>query len=134
MNASDVMVGDWVTILRSRENGSDRNVRVNGMNKDVILAPGQWENESGCQPYEYTQIAPIPLTPEILEKNAPREEDATWWCFGDFYVARLWDGYVLHQSREDDKRDFLCHIHFVHELQRALRLCGLNDMANDFKI
>lgn len=72
-------------------------------------------------------IQPIPLTPEILEKNG-------WLCdnlccefhnsnafviCGRVYPFCIFDG---------------VQISYVHELQQALRLCKLNEISDNFKV
>ena len=72
---------------------------------------------------------PIPLTPEILEKNGWWYDVEDMWRHDevDFGIER-WNGrfqcYDISQIKLDS----------VHELQRALRCCGLWDMADNFKI
>lgn len=75
------------------------------------------------------QVKPIPLTPEILEKNG-------WWYDSDdmwqheevgFYIEK-WNGRFQCYDINDIKLDS------VHKLQQTLRLCGLNELADNFKI
>ena len=85
---------------------------------------------------EYPSIKPIPITPEILEKNGFVEEEYPIIYdrrefelrHGDYriIVSPLNDGYTRIY-----KGDYLpilnnCYINFVHELQHALRLCGID--------
>ena len=75
------------------------------------------------------QVKPIPLTPEILEKNG-------WWynvedmCLHEevgFFIEKFngrFQCYDINQIKLDS----------VHQLQQALRLCGLNELADNFKI
>ena len=75
------------------------------------------------------QVKPIPLNPEILEKNG-------WWYDSDdmwqheevgFYIEK-WNGRFQCYDINDIKLDS------VHQLQQTLRLCGLNELADNFKI
>ena len=75
------------------------------------------------------QVNPIPLTPEILEKNG-------WWYDSDdmwqheevgFYIEK-WNGRFQCYDINDIKLDS------VHQLQQTLRLCGLNELADNFKV
>ena len=75
------------------------------------------------------QVKPIPLTPEILEKNGWWYDEVDMWLHDkvDFGIERRNGGfqcYNINQIKLDS----------VHELQRALRLCGLNELADNFKI
>lgn len=74
-------------------------------------------------------VKPIPLTEEILEKNGFKQgefindyilDDAT------FYLVEFNHSYLYEESDIE--------INYVHELQHLLRLCGLNELANNFKI
>ena len=105
------------------------------------------------------QVKPIPLTPEILEKNGwyygltSDEEDAEY-CLGGCHYDRHWcydegagsislifpndtDGGELIIDDQSFNRHLnlvFCDTLHVHELQRELRLCGLNELADNFKI
>ena len=86
------------------------------------------------------QVKPITLTPEILEKNG-FVFDCDFWTIANprYNNVRM----VTYYSIGDDVADvFSGHwafdenyaIDYVHELQHALRLCGLNELADNFKI
>ena len=105
----------------------------------------------------WLKISPIPLTPEILEKNGfdPEtfltaewekkvyfrefpgcvvEPDDTGYTFG---TIRYWNKQATDGSPEDWGTMYESRIkglHHVHELQRALRCCGLNELADGFKV
>ena len=75
---------------------------------------------------------PIPLTPEILEKNGWKETE---------YWHEYQDGKNTIQSCLPDMRGIINEVeirHFkceyVHQYQHLLRLCGLDDLANNFKV
>ena len=68
------------------------------------------------------QVKPIPLTPEILEKNEEvkgltmfRKNEQGIDCLALIYIPVL-------------------NLYYVHELQHALRLCGFNELADNFKV
>ena len=86
------------------------------------------------------QVKPIPLTPEILEKNG-FVFDSDFWTIANprYNNVRM----VRYCSIDEEATDaFLGHwafdenyaIDYVHELQHALRLCGLNELADNFKV
>ena len=78
------------------------------------------------------QVKPIPLTTEILEKNG-------WERNGIFMEKRIdenthlsWTdicGSVLSQGNY-----YMCDCNYVHTLLHALRLCGGDELANNFKV
>lgn len=67
---------------------------------------------------DFSWIEPIPLTAEILEKNGFVQDDESWW-YKDFRI-------VLSSSKGVSlvcgRQIKFC---YVHELQHALRLCGI---------
>ena len=78
------------------------------------------------------QVKPIPLTTEILEKNGWKQ---TEYCHEYQYgkntiQCRL--PYMVGRINGIDIENFKCE--YVHQYQHLLRLCGLNELANNFKI
>ena len=78
------------------------------------------------------QVKPILLTPEILEKNGWKE--TAYW-------HEYQDGENIIQCRLSDMRGVINEIeinHFkceyVHQYQHLLRLCGLDALADNFKL
>ena len=75
------------------------------------------------------QVKPIPLTAEILEKNG-------WW----YDVEDMWQHEEVDFSIEKWNGKFQCYdisqikLDSVHQLQQTLRLCGLNELADNFKV
>lgn len=81
-------------------------------------------------------ISPIPLTPEILGKNGWVTDGHTWWrndegfsISGEYYRRK--SGEPLYISITGEAT---CDLNHVHTLQHALRLCGLHDLADNFKV
>ena len=68
---------------------------------------------------------PIPLSPEILEKNGfvPYEEDEE--SFHDENCVFLKQSLGGYGVCIDKNRTISGLFHYVHELQHALRLCGI---------
>lgn len=89
-------------------------------------------------------IYPIPITKDILEKNGweyfPKEENPKGYAF--YYIddleynvsASIYDKYFDCQICNNHSLLSHLHIHYVHEIQHALHLCGLNDLADNIKI
>lgn len=127
MKASDLMIGDWVGGVFD-----DRRIIDDYRQIDWIR-----EFEVGLRYHRVWAIGSIesiPLTPEILQKNGyvpfefgyqHTEEDIK------FYVDNEGMSLSLYGKDVDVHND---DINYVHELQHALRLCGLNEMADNFKI
>ena len=74
----------------------------------------------GCKDEGVDDIEPIPLTEEILEKNKSKYVSASRYGFPNLII--------------DSNRYMFGDFLYVHELQHALRLCGLTDLANNFKV
>lgn len=131
MKPTDLMLNDWVL-------WNNRYVQIvrtcayayyNG-HRDVWLAHCNDDNFIECR--DISTISPIPLTYEILKKNG--WEDAEFWC-------EYQEGNNTIQACLPDMRGRINGIeieHFkcecVHQYQHLLRLCGLDELADNFKI
>ena len=113
----DLMVGDWIT----NRNGFPMQITNVGENYAYATFEGNegdpWEfDDKDSEPY------PIPLTPKILEKNE-EVKSLTMFLKNEQGIDCLTLIYIP-----------IINLYYVHELQRALRLCGLNEFADNFKI
>ena len=148
------MVGDWCCDKHGFP------MQITNVGDDYAYAT--FEGDEG-DPWEFDdkddQPQPIVLTPEILEKNewyyglTSDEEDAEYcldgchydrhWCYdeGAGSISLIFpndaDGGELIIDDQSFNRHLnlvFCDTLHVHELQRTLRLCGLNELADNFKI
>lgn len=106
MKANELMIGDWVYNQFTR-----KTLRLTfGRDLDLV--------EELC-------LEPIPLTKEILEKNGWKKEDV----FGSLIKYRFNGPIDIETGGETFRLSnnyFFCGgIHYVHELQHALRMCGV---------
>ena len=120
MKAKELMIGDWVYNTHSRQNE-----QVAEIGSGLVMLE---YNDL----YEYDEIEPIPLTPEILEKILEKNG----WV-KNLYSAESYDNEELECLSlwvdEDGKNKWWWHfcvelvttINYVHELQHALRLCEI---------
>lgn len=89
----------------------------------VIFCDGQLETtKSECTGIEL--IEPVPLTPEILEKNGFKN-------MGFFGKCEVENWKILCDTKNvaiihKEHTDIDIPIEYVHELQHALRLCGID--------
>lgn len=118
MKATDLMIGDWV----SSRGKSERVTSV----YDGYICTATFQDS-----HDY-YFEPIPITPEILEKNF-KEFIPGLNCMyelGGPYVASLEEEgqwvFGLAQLGKDSKRYPLVKIKYVHEFQHALKLCGID--------
>ena len=121
MKAADLMIGDWVGVFDDE-----------GIIKDCRQVDWVRTGEIGMRYHKVWSIGciePIPLTADILEKNG-------WW----YAIEDLWlhDGVSFSIEKWNGK--FQCYditqikLDSVHQLQQILRLCGLNELADNFKV
>ena len=126
------MIGDWVTF-------EDEPLRVqhiynNGYDDVVAKTMEEFLDEDGVTFEEIEDVpsaycSPIPLTPEILEKNG-------WW----YEIEDMWLHDEVSFCIEKWNGKFQCYdisqikLYSVHQLQQILRLCGLNELADNFKV
>ena len=128
MKCQELQIWDWIT------DGHGLPMQITNVGDDYAYAT--FEGNEG-DPWEFDdkdeQPQPIPLTTEILEKNG-------WARTGIFFTEKRIDenthlrwadicGSVLSQGNY-----YMCDCKYVHTLQHALRLCGLDELANNFKI
>ena len=114
------MIGDWVGRVFDDKRIDYR--QVDWIRTGEIGMRYQKVWAIGC-------IEPIPLTAEILEKNGWWFDTGDTWRHDEVnFTIEKWNGryqcYGINQIKLDS----------VHELQRALRCCGLWDIANNFVV
>ena len=124
------MVGDWCC----SGHGFPMQITDVGENYAYATFEGN-EGDSWEFDDKDDQPEPILLTHEILEKNG--------FCVmkkvnngAEEYIAYITAGLMFHYNRDNDYyfSNTLISWKYVHTLQHALRLCGLNDLADNFKI
>lgn len=96
-----------------------------------------------------TKVNPIPLTEEMLKANGFFQNSlgGNLWMYVehwakeegedqcDVYVHLHEDSYFLEiENNYNDDALYERTLHFVHEFQHALRLCGLKELADNFKV
>ncbi len=122
------MVGDWVLI----NNTPHKIQAIDGIDAEI-----QADDELYCvgedRYHSEDKVEGVPLTYEILEKNGWKHDCEffmekevnrnTHLSWTDRYGAALYKN-IFH----------LCACNYVHTLQHALRLCGLNELADNFKL
>ena len=117
MNANELMIGDWVHYRGT-------NIRV------TSLYDKGGSNEIGWGDKESTwvngrTVEPIPLTPEILERNGfERSRVFVEWKYVNDDIYILWKPFPWIKILNDNVQ-VLFPCEYVHELQHALRLCGV---------
>ena len=117
INIRDLSIGDWVRHTFYEENLQIK--RIDGESERLLVEKGLMSVSCHLDHFE-----PIPLTPEILEKNGisktyESDEYAVYKGEGfnvTEYYTELWE-FERHRNR--------LMIRSVHQLQHALRLAGV---------
>ena len=151
MKATDLMIGDWVMLnpsLKEYYPFAGKPCMVIGLRDDDGAIKIDYDDGKYFWTDEEDDVIPIPLTPEILEKNGFEIDgmpenmipvDERDWS-DDTYV---WSQQETPEEEKqvsvymDDPYNFfveiICkychadgiHVKYVHELQHALRLCKI---------
>ena len=115
MKANELMIGDWV--VQDDNLCEDRKCRVTGIFDHCVV-----EVEGEKLPLHESHIKPIPLTEELLNKNFPNDDIIAWWPCN--YPSKV--DYFHVEYAKDSVDSLAINICYVHQLQHALRLCGIN--------
>lgn len=144
MKATELMIGDWVKTGHLDYNKVQEIARDNSM---------QWYISFACSAtlFRAYEFEPILLTQEILKKNGwyldpilKCYSNTPSWLYeegGTELLLRfstkestgalgIFDGQKIRTMSDFLWKGTL----YVHELQHVLRLCGLNELADNFKI
>ena len=127
MKAQELMTGDWVRLPLFERNAKVIRVGQSVIDTDIVY------------PVLEKAFEPIPLTPEILEANG--YEIRTWnesyskgyenkHSICPFFIEYMF----VNQCLFVNEGLVPTPVYYVHQLQHALRLCGLNDEADNFKL
>lgn len=120
MEIRDLMIGDWVLY-------KDEPITVFEIDEyyDRINTEPDGYNAIRC--IEGSDIKSIPLTPEILEQNGFRKESYIEVVGGldTYYLGEEIGSFRIHRLQKGYYQFGLAKINFVHQLQHALRLCGI---------
>ena len=144
MKATDLMIGDWVLI-----NNIPHKIQAIDSIDAEIQADDEiyYVGEDRC--HSEDKIEGIPLTPEILEKNgfhlelsSDKENVYSHFDKGDctpiIFLSAGQEKWTLHVKNYILKKclDFTIFHDtlYVHELQHTLQLCGLDELADNFKV
>ncbi len=136
MKANELMIGDLVRVNRD---GlcikKDTIVEVRGVDADDRLVEKGLVGCAHCNPLDENQFAggiwceylePIPLNPEILEKNGIKNEIKLSVCGNGEYNILWWvEGSWLEVQNLENGNECSIYCPYVHLLQHAICLCGI---------
>ena len=129
MKAEELKVGDLLTFKDCVGDSGFPILKVNGILPDTLFV--QIDYSDADDEVDYEDIIGITLTPEILEKNGFVKSKVyeVWKIICDDYELRVtpWRVAVIFLDEDgSDKEEFSApRPKYVHELQHALRLCGI---------
>ena len=131
MEIKELMIGDWIRYSPksiSLNNNYGGLYRAEGVSQDTISL--------GAKNYRFVvsdkEIDPIPLTTEILEKNGWEQTEYCHEYRDDKNTIQCRLPYMVGRINGIEIERFKCK--YVHQYQHLLRLCGLDELANNFKI
>lgn len=134
---SELSIGDWVMftpdkniyVAKPRFTSAPAKITGTYCGGEVIL---EIECHREFMAIPLSCIEPIPISPEILEKNGLEyeddENDAVIFLCCDMFWARLCVGDTFWQvgiHNEDRLDAVVCDVKHTHQLQHALRLAGV---------
>ena len=132
MKVNELMLGDWVDFYHPYE--PEKKI-VTRHRVTEIFECGLVGISNHPNPVHADHIEPVKITPEILEKNGFEDigddtyqlEEKPCWFWVDFFKHTYGCEYdtSTHEYEDDEHRLKLYGIPSVHELQHALRLCGI---------
>lgn len=136
MKASELMVGDLVRVKEDVCIKKGTIVEIVGVDATRTLPKHGLVGCTLCTPLNHDDnlyggyggvwvafLEPIPLTAEILKKNGFLRDGESWW-YQDFrIVLSTSKGVSLVCGRQ-------IKFAFVHELQHAMRFCGIDKKIN----
>lgn len=119
MEAEQLQIGDLVSCLGDP-------VRVVSLNLNDDNPIGIMSPLKKIFTFREKDVYPIRLDESMLMQNNFNPKVVTWWRpeGEDFFKITIMS----------EVSSLCTKIEYVHELQHALRLCGLDELANNFKV
>lgn len=130
MDRHELMVGDWIETLN--QNKEVCRVQVNEIQEKQVSFYYKNHYYLGAS---YDNVKPIALTKEMLLLNGFEFFDSSY--FNDIVSITFFPSciyFICHVYKGKGCNIIECHINYVHELQHLLRMGGLTEMSNNFKI
>jgi len=132
MRVEELMIGDWVCVINESPRLNPEPLKtvvleVSAKHDDVLTVEGL---VSTCM------VHPIQLTDEILQKNG----FVVTRNFGESGNKDMWQYMSVILYAHHDRKEYpyywnrICNFEYVHQLQHIIRLCGFDELANNFKI
>lgn len=123
MELNELMIGDLVSYK------GKMSCKITAICKDTAVVDNSTEQDWRI---DYNKLIPIPLTTEVLEKIGFIKHADYCWLISENNGKRLieyrtdyLDGLLRISYAEEPFSKLMIKVKYVHELQHALRLCGI---------
>ena len=127
MKPNELMVGDWVHCAKL--DYAPENYVANMQINQLYVAD---LDTYSFKELKYDEIEPVPLTGEILKRNGFRNnklshDEGDWYYNVNLEEVKggLWINVVSSRNVLHGRKEFCGLINYVHELQHAMKLCGI---------
>ena len=120
----ELQIGDWVSYL-----GDPVNVISLSFNDDEpigTILPLTNSNLTNIFTFREKDVYPIILDESMFMQNNFNPEVILWWRFSEDDPFKI--------TIKNENTSLCMQVKYVHELQHALRLCGLSELADKFII
>ena len=127
MKVEEVHIKDWVNISDEMDNIAP--FRVNSVQCGDVAAENYITVSDFFNPFYEGEFQPIPITIEMLKKNGftvhnfPLDTICIW---KEDKNKIMWTGTMIDMRQWDSCKSYQGSIKYVHELQQAIRLCGID--------
>lgn len=129
MKTTDLMIGDWVMLIDDKTGKPYKKAMITHIDSiHERIAAKTTTNTFVAWSTKY--VEPIPLTSKILKKNRFEAIDDY-----DYYgvpndpsltIATVANTFIIGHLIDDNFEGFIA-LDYVHDLQHALKLCGIKD-------
>lgn len=119
MKATELQIGDWISYL-----GDPVSVVSLSLNDDEPI--GIMSPLKKIFTFMEKDVYPIRLDESMFMQNNFNPEVILWWRFSEDDPFKI--------TIKNENTSLCMQVKYVHELQHALRLCGLSELADKFII
>ena len=119
MKATELQIGDWISYL-----GDPVSVVFLSLNDDEPI--GIMSPLKKIFTFMEKDVYPIRLDESMFMQNNFNPEVILWWRFSEDDPFKI--------TIKNENTSLCMQVKYVHELQHALRLCGLSELADKFII
>ena len=134
MTIYDFQIGDWASFSELRTPGNFSQCKVAGLDEEKNYVLFKYNKTWGYYAHpRLDKIEPIQITEKMLLANGWTKNEAlqAYWLNGN---DLLFEWYINRRALFINDGLIPVPVQYVHQLQHAFRLCGLTDMADEFKI